>query len=53
MKHRTLKQLQASKAIYRKHAELHKLNDYPAHRIKRMMKYTALVTKAIVKVGER
>ncbi len=53
MKNRTLKQLQASKAIHRKHAERHKANDYPVNRCKRMMKYTALVTKAIAKVGER
>ena len=53
MKKRTFEQLQASKAIHRKHAECHKANGYPLHRCKRMMRYTALITKAIVKVDER
>jgi len=53
MKKRTFEQLQASKAIHRKHAGLHKANDYPLHRCKRMMRYTALITKAIAKAGER
>ena len=53
MKKRTFEQLQVSKAIYRKHAERHKANDYPMHRCKRMMAYTALLTKAIAKAGER
>ena len=47
MKRRTVEQLKIHKSIYRKHAERHKANDYPAHRIKRMMAYTALLTKAI------
>ena len=53
MKKRTFEQLQVNKAIYRKHAERHKSNDYPSHRCKRMMAYTALLTKAIAKAGER
>lgn len=53
MKKRTREQLTQSRTIYRKHAERHKVNDYPYHRCKRMIAYTALITKAIAKAGER
>ncbi|WPK10266.1 hypothetical protein R6U77_09990 [Lysinibacillus louembei] len=49
MKQRTFEQIMQSKSIYRKHAERYKANDYPYHRVKRMMLYTALLTKAIAK----
>ena len=52
MKRRTVEELKMNKAIYRKHAERHKANDYPEHRIKRMMKYTALITKASTLVAK-
>jgi len=58
MKQRTLDQIMRSKAIYRKHAGRYKLANYPEDRAKRMMVYTALLTRAInnvnlnVKVGE-
>ena len=45
MKQRTFEKLYVSKAIYSKHAKRHKEEDYPAHRIKRMMAYTAMLTK--------
>jgi len=47
MKKRTHEQLMESKAIYRKHAQRHKANDYPLHRCKRMMAYTAALSKVI------
>lgn len=53
IKKRTREQIRQSKAIYHKHAERHKAANYPYHRCKRMMAYTALVTKAIAKAGER
>lgn len=53
MKKRTHEQIMTSKAIYRKHAERHKANDYPYHRCKRMMAYTSLLTQAVAKAGER
>lgn len=53
MKKRTLEQIKASKAIYAKHAARHKAADYPYSRCRRMMAYTAVLTKAIVKAGER
>lgn len=53
MKQRTREQIMASKAIYRKHAQRHKAADYPYHRCKRMLAYTALLTKAIAKAGVR
>lgn len=53
MKKRTFEQIVQSKSLYKKYAERYKENDYPMHRIKRMMAYTALITKAIAKVGER
>ena len=53
MKERTREQLAQSKAIYRKHAERYKSNGYPYSRSKRMMAYTAALTKAIAKAGER
>ena len=51
MKKRTREQIMDHKAIYRKHAARHKANDYPESRIKRMMAYTALITKAISNVS--
>ncbi|MGE7694696.1 hypothetical protein ACQKNC_11330 [Lysinibacillus sp. NPDC094177] len=53
MKKRTLTQVMAHKAIYRKHATAYKLNDYPVHRAKRMMAYTSLLTRAIALTGSR
>ena len=53
MKHRTHAQIMRSKTIYRKHAERYKAAGYPEHRAKRMMAYTAALTKAIAKAGER
>lgn len=53
MKKRSLEQIQASKAVYRKHAERHKVNDYPLHRILRMMAYTAQLSKAIAVAWKR
>ncbi|WP_256376313.1 hypothetical protein [Solibacillus sp. R5-41] len=41
MKKRTLQQIQVSKALYRKHAQRYKSNDFPLHRALRMMAYTA------------
>lgn len=52
MRVRTHEQIMASKAIYRKYAERHKSADYPYQRCKRMMAYTAALTKAIAKAGE-
>lgn len=37
-----------SKAIYRKHATAYKAANYPEHRAKRMLAYTAHLNKAIV-----
>lgn len=53
VKKRNLEQIKVSKAIYRKHAEHHKSNDYPEHRCKRMLAYTAALTKAIAVAGQR
>lgn len=53
MRNRTHEQIKESKEIYRKHAERHKANDYPYSRCKRMMAYTAALTKAIVRKGAR
>lgn len=53
MKKRTFEQIKNNRAIYRKHATRHKAADYPLHRCKRMMAYTAALTKAIATAGER
>jgi len=53
MKKRTFEQVIQCKAIYRKHAERHKVNDYPQHRCKRMMVYTSLLLKAIANASKR
>ena len=53
MRKRTREQIRHSKAIYKKYAKRHKAADFPYHRCKRMMAYTALITKAIAKAGER
>lgn len=53
MKKRTFIQVMDNKAIYRKHAERYKANDYPEQRAKRMMVYTSLLTKAIAVAGSR
>lgn len=53
MKKRTHEQIMQSKAIYRKHVERYKANDYPEHKVKRMMAYTSLITKAIARMGVR
>lgn len=53
MKKRTHEQLMESKAIYRKHAQRYKDNDYQLHRVKRMMAYTSLLTKAIANKGRK
>jgi len=47
LKKRTFEQIMRSKAIYRKHAERYKSAGFPEHRVKRMMAYTSLLTKAI------
>lgn len=52
-KRRTREQIMQSKAIYRKHAERYKANDYPEHRAKRMLAYTAALNKAITLISKR
>lgn len=47
MRKRTHEQLIASRAIYRKHAERYKAANYPEHRARRMLAYTAHLNKAI------
>lgn len=47
MRKRTSEQILVSKAIYRKHAEQYKANDYPEHRARRMLAYTAHLNKVI------
>lgn len=53
MKKRNYEQLQVHKQIYKKHADRYKANDYPIERSRRMMVYTAALTKAIAIAGAR
>lgn len=53
MKKRTHEQIMQSKAIYRKHAERYKANNYPEHRARRMLAYTAHLNKAITALFNR
>lgn len=53
MKERTHEQIMASKELYRKHAACYKTSNYPEHRAKRMLAYTAHLNKAIALKGVR
>lgn len=55
MKKRTREQIMTSKAIYAKHIETFKAmtDEQQDHRAKRMLAYTAQLTKAIAKASER
>lgn len=53
MRFRTHSEMNASKAIYRKHADRYKSAGYPVHRAKRMLLYTSLITKATLVAMKR
>lgn len=46
MKRRSKEQILKSKEIYRKHAYRYKAANYPEHRARRMLAYTAQISKA-------
>ena len=52
MKKRIFEQLKTSREIYCKYAERHIADDYPYHRCKRMLAYTASLNKAIAMLGK-
>lgn len=53
IKKRDFEQIKTSKAIYQKHAARHKAGGYPERHCKRMLAYTAALTKAIAVAAQR